>query len=50
VNEEKCIGEDCEKRGVPRNGYSFFVCEDCLEELDAAIIAFAILNSVEATA
>jgi len=27
----------CERRGEPEEGYDFFVCQDCLDELEARI-------------
>lgn len=47
-NEQNCIGKHCHKRGVPAEGYDFFVCERCLEVLDVMIIGFAIVKSYEA--
>jgi hypothetical protein len=50
MNEQKCIAKGCEAWGCPPEGYHFFICESCLEELDVAIMAFAVLHSLEALA
>lgn len=31
---EKCCGMGCEAQGVRQDGFDFFVCDNCLAELE----------------
>jgi len=37
--EQKCCCKGCELRGVPSEGFDFYVCDGCLEELDRCLQA-----------
>jgi hypothetical protein len=35
--EQKCVCKDCMNRGIPADGFDFFACDDCLDELDRCL-------------
>jgi len=34
---EKCCGKGCQNRGEPQEGFDFFLCDDCAEELERCL-------------
>jgi hypothetical protein len=35
--EQKCCFKGCTNRGIPQDGFDFFVCDDCFVELEACL-------------
>lgn len=42
MSELKCTVKNCERVGVPAEGFDFYVCDPCLEELERLLQAQAI--------
>ena len=43
----KCIAEGCEATGEPQEGFDFFVCDRCFEELERCLHREAMQRIVE---